>query len=136
MPISRHNTYHSSSRRDAARIFRCGALILYLLAVIGCGPSETVDILFFHDEICPSCDNYKRAEMITSRIYSLKGTGIRYNVGAHNMIDPKTPPKLIEELEARGLSDVSNSIPIILIDDAYYAGYEDIEEAVNKLAKQ
>ena len=94
---------------------------------------EIVDVQFFHDEICPSCETYQTAMDIGGALTSLSQKRKDLSVEIHNMIDPQTPAVLKEQLELRGLPDVSRSIPILLIDSTYVSGYENILEAVEEL---
>jgi hypothetical protein len=114
------------------------AMVLIVSLISGCGPNESdiVDVQFFHDEICPACETYKTAINIGNALLSLAKKHKDIRVELHNMVDPATHSKLREQLEERGLPDVTNSIPIILIDNTYYTGYENILVAVDELKKR
>lgn len=111
------------------------ALCILFGAATGCSNDtdrEVTTVLFFYEEICPSCDTYQAAERIAGDLAGLNATD-RFKADSYNIADPRNRRKLLEALEQRQLPDISRSLPILLVNDRYMVGYDEIREAVDGL---
>ncbi len=109
--------------------------LLLLFVATGCDSGDVVDIDFFYSEVCPSCDTYRKAESIRDTLAFIAQKNRSIAAESHNLIDPAANTALRKEIEERGFPDISNSVPILMIDDKYYIGYDDIEAAIAALPK-
>jgi hypothetical protein len=104
-----------------------------MLAAAGCSSPDPVEVVFFYDEICPSCEDYIRAEEIAGRVVSLGRTNRAVSAEAHNTAIPSGQSRLAEYIEKHRLPDVSASAPLLFVDEEYTVGYEEIEAEVSRL---
>jgi hypothetical protein len=105
------------------RVWRAAAL----LVVFSCESPQRVQLAFFFSEICPSCEDYERAEHIAGVVLELAGNR-RITGEIHNIVSQEAQDRLEEVIRERGTPDVSLSLPILFVDDRYVVGYEEIEE--------
>lgn len=90
--------------------------------------TAAVDLHFFYLELCPGCESYENAERISKSVVSLGGKAL-------NIIHDEDAKTLSELLSEKNLADISHSLPLLLVDDAYYVGYEEISEIIQSLEK-
>ena len=83
---------------------------------------------FFYLELCPGCESYETAERISASIVSLGGKAL-------NIIHDEDAKTLKELLTEKNLSDISHSLPLLIVEDKYYVGYEEISDIVQNLEK-
>lgn len=106
--------------------------ISLVLALTGasCSPSSDSkkEILFFYLETCPSCEDYKMAESLSEMVLELKGK-------AYNVANPENGAILKTALHEKDLPDISRSLPLLLIDKAFFNGYEEIQTELIKLSQ-
>ena len=114
-------------------IFVAILVSVFVLFCFGCTRGEVTDARFYYLEICPGCESYKTAERIATRLHGAARRNRLFEAQATNMLDASALPELVSELERRGLPDISRSVPILLIDDRYHIGYEDIEKAIAEI---
>ena len=107
---------------------------LLILAYSGCSNNtpKARDLVFFYMETCPSCENYQRAEKLGSRIFNLNKKS-QWNGAAYNVANPENGAKLKKILTEKKLPDISRSLPLLILDNEYYNGYEAIEEILENL---
>lgn len=92
-----------------------------------------VEIVFFYDEICPSCEDYARAEDIAGQVVSLGRWTQRVKAEAYNAAAEIGSTRLNAYIVQHGLPDVSGSVPLLFVGREYTVGYEEIEAAVAQL---
>lgn len=101
-------------------------LSVFLLGCCSRNPVEERDLLFFYLETCPSCEDYKMAESLSEIVKNLKGS-------TYNVANPENGAVLKTVLQEKELPDVSRSLPLLLIDDNFFNGYEEIQSELKKL---
>lgn len=105
-------------------------LIITIFISISCSKKETQDLLFFYFESCPSCDEYKLAEVFNDNLYLLNKKS-EWNARYYNLISPEGGEELKKVLSEKGLPDISRSLPLLIIGDEYVNGYDNIGEKLD-----
>ena len=59
-----------------------------------------------------------------------------WETGSYNLAVPENMPKLKSTLEELALPDISRSLPLLILDESYINGYEEIEKALQELSVQ
>ena len=112
--------------RRHASLAGCLALVLGA-APAGCTRSgEPERVAFFYQEVCPSCEDYQRAERIAGRVFTLGRRSRAITAEAHNLLDQPSLDRLEEVLRQAGLPDISRSVPLLVVNDRYIVGYEEM----------
>ncbi len=108
----------------------------YLLTLVysGCSNNtpEARDLVFFYMETCPSCEDYQLAEKLGSRIVNLNKED-QWNGAVYNMANPGNRTELKRILTEKELPDISRSLPLLILGNDYYNGYEAIAEILEDL---
>lgn len=89
-------------------------------------PVVEADVHFFYLELCPGCESYETAESISKAVISLGGKAL-------NIIHDEDAETLRGLLTEKNIADISHSLPLLVVEDAYYVGYEDISDIVQSL---
>lgn len=84
------------------------------------------DVHFFYLELCPGCESYEMAEKISESVVQMGGQAV-------NIIHDEDAQLLKSILTEKNMADVSHSLPLLIIEDKYYVGYEDIAQLVSTL---
>jgi len=116
-----------------ARRFVTLVLAVLAVALASCRARETIDVQFYYMETCPGCETYQAAERIAGMVASLGARRGFITSGSYNVINQDFGNRLVTLLRERELPDVSYSLPILVIDDSYVVGYEEIEEEMLRL---
>ena len=103
--------------------------LLAIFLLTSCVPKKEVvaeaDIQFFYLELCPSCNEYVLAENLAEKVLSLGGKAL-------NIIhddDAKTMKSILTE---KHLADISHVLPLLVIENEYFVGYEEIADTLDK----
>ena len=110
--------------------------IAVVVALAACGGRDPVEIAFFYDEICPSCDDYVIAEDIAGRVVSLGRLNRRVRAEAHNAATATGQARLAEYVDQHAVPDISASMPLLFVGEEYTVGYEEIEDRVAELSEK
>ena len=92
-------------------------------------------MLFFYLELCPSCESYRKAEMLASRVLSLGREQRRIEAIAYSMFHPKSEEVMATMLTERGWEEAIGLVPLLITPDAYYGNYDDIELILDTFKK-
>lgn len=107
--------------------------VALLLMISSCSDKEAVtvkrDISFFYMELCPGCESYAAAERISGEVLKFGGTAL-------NIIHDEDAQAMKELLESKEMGNLSHVLPLLIIEDRYVVGYEEIEEEVGKFSKE
>jgi hypothetical protein len=116
------------------RVF-CPTCVMAALAlfVIACQKPQPVVAVFFHQELCPGCGDYQRAEVVTNRLLALARPDRRLTVEAWQVISGPAIARLKEIETAYGLSDLGISLPCLVVDGRVVVGYPLIDEEISRL---
>jgi hypothetical protein len=99
--------------------------------------SGSADIYFYYSETCPSCEDYQLAKQLESRLRQGAEKGYlpwrRVSFTSNNLLTQQQLVELQELLSEKGLPDVSQSVPIIIVKDELVVGYEEIELLIDGL---
>ena len=114
------------------------AFALFVAAVAGMtagGRNEEppIDVAFFYQEICPSCEGYQKAEEIVSTLLAAGKAFKHVTAASYNTFTPAHAEKYTEILAERDLMNISHIDTVLIVDSRYIVGYEEIEIAVNEL---
>jgi hypothetical protein len=105
-------------------------LSIGLFSLSSCGENKeaggTADLHFFYLELCPGCEDYETAERISASVIGLGGKAL-------NIIHDEDAMTMKELLTGKNLADISHSLPILIVEDQYYVGYEEISDIVQSL---
>lgn len=108
-------------------------IIFPLLLLFSCADEKTAkverDINFYYMELCPGCESYEAAERIA-------GTVIRMGGKASNIIHDEDARAMKELLESKGLENLSHVLPLLVTEEGYFVGYEEIEAEANRIATE
>ncbi len=117
-------------------IFRIITLTVLTVTLAGCmNQEDQASLLFFYLESCPSCDDYKKAEELSELLEKMDKSR-QWKTGSYNLAIPENMPKLKATLEEMALPDISRSLPLLILDDTYINGYEEIEKTLLDLSVQ
>ena len=86
----------------------------------------TADLYFFYLELCPGCESYETAERISTSVIALGGKAL-------NIIHDEDAKALRDILNEKNLADISHSLPLLLVENLYSVGYEEISDIVQTL---
>lgn len=84
------------------------------------------DIHFFYLELCPSCDEYVMAEELAESVIQLGGK-------SRNIIHDDDAVIMRDLLTEKKLADISHSLPLLIMENEYFVGYEEISAVVDSL---
>lgn len=110
-------------------------IITLSLILTSCKDQKPRDLLFFYFESCPSCDEYIMAEKLNEEILRLNKKR-DWNARFYNLITPESGAELKKILNEKGLPDISRSLPLLIIDNEYINGYDEIEEKLDMLLSE
>jgi len=109
------------------------ALSLLIILLIFCfvtscsgGKRAEADIYFFYLELCPGCEDYENAERLSASVLKLGGKAV-------NIIHDEDAKMMKDILTAKNFEDISHSLPLLIVEDTYYVGYEEISDIVKSL---
>ncbi len=91
------------------------------------------DIYFFYLEACPGCESYEMAESLSKTINKLARENKTISGETNNILIDKDSKRMMEVLEMKNLTEISHAIPLLIINDTYFVGYEDISVEIAKL---
>jgi len=107
------------------------AVIILTMVSFSCAeekkPAEA-DIHFFYLELCPGCDDYVLAERISAEVLSIGGTAL-------NIIHDEDANRMREILTEKKLQEISHVLPLLVIEDSYIVGYEEIVKKLEELTE-
>ena len=122
--------------RDGKKVLRVVSLMLIpliaMMTVSGCDKKESIEILFFYFETCPSCNEYITAERLTEIIATLDARNRNISAVSRNCLNQEYMDELSEELEKRKIDD-SLDFPILLVNDTYVTGYDAISKRIGRM---
>lgn len=84
------------------------------------------DLHFFYLELCPGCESYEMAEKISESVVQLGGQAV-------NIIHDEDAQLLKSILTEKNMADISHSLPLLVLEDTYYVGYEEIAQHISIL---
>jgi len=108
--------------------------LLLLLPFSAC--QETVieqEIYFFYMEHCPGCESYIMAEELSATVSLLAEKNKTVTGETLNLIRDDDALRMKTILEEKNLAEISYVIPLLVVNDSYVAGYEEISEKVTEL---
>ena len=126
-------------RTSAYRAFRARASILillllpFLLAMSAKEDLPEVDAAFFYKEICPSCENYQKAEELAGLLVRAKKRYSHVTAKSYNTALSANAEKFKVILAERGIPDISYLGTVLVVNGEYIVGYEEIEIVVKHL---
>ncbi len=111
--------------------------IFFISFLISCsGKREEVaqtDVYFFYMELCPSCEEYIMAEKLSEEITTLIKKNKAFNGEILNIIHDDDAKKMKAILTEKNLAQISHVIPLLVVKDSYFVGYEEISAKVEEL---
>jgi disulfide oxidoreductase YuzD len=115
------------------------SLLLSMSLFLSCTPEKSLpetEVYFFYMEHCPSCDEYIMAEELSSTINTLVKKNKSFSGEAINIILDKHAQKMKEILTGKDLANISHVLPLLVVNDEYFVGYEEISEKISSLKNQ
>lgn len=100
------------------------------LAAWGGEELPPIEVAFFYLETCSSCQGREFAEELTVLLAASNKKHRHVSAKSYNLASSENTDKFVEALYKRGLPDLSNLPPILLVNDSFVAGYNDITEVV------
>lgn len=111
-----------------------GVFVLVLILVSGCQkPAAKHEVYFFYMEICPGCESYKTAKNLSSAVVRIVKKNKSITGEALNIIDAGDSDCMMEILKKKNLTRISYAVPLLIVDDTYFVGYEEISEKLTEL---
>ncbi len=93
----------------------------------------TLLVAFFHEETCPSCEGYLRAQDLASRVVRLGLKDSRVSPEAYSLLERTGQLRFIE-LRARGGAGCAEAwAPLLVVGDTCVTGYDAIDAALREL---
>ncbi|MBT3272038.1 MAG: hypothetical protein HN368_02700 [Spirochaetales bacterium] len=86
-------------------------------------------------EICPSCEDYQKAEDIAETLASAAKRYTNISAKSYNMALSENAEKYAAVLIERELPDISYLSTVLIVNNEYVIGYEEIEIAANHMRK-
>jgi hypothetical protein len=93
----------------------------------------TLVVAFFHEETCPSCESYLRAQEIASRVVRLGQRDERVSPEAYSLLEQSGQVRFIELRKRGGDACVQAWAPLLVVGDRCVTGYEAIDAALRQL---
>ncbi|MBF9017610.1 MULTISPECIES: hypothetical protein [unclassified Oceanispirochaeta] len=128
--------------RSLVNLFKRGRLLkqVFLVTFIvltfssGCQNNpEPKKIFFFYIELCPNCESYKTAADISSKITVLSAKNTQIVGHSYNLINEDDAGYMMKIIREKNLDSIFSSLPILIVDDTVFTGYESILEKIIEL---
>jgi hypothetical protein len=107
--------------------------ICLAVVLLGCTPREPAQAALFYSEICPSCEDYRRAEDLAARLLWVQRSGGDLETRSANVITPEAQEVMDRYIRDNGFPRTLQSLPILFIADRYLVGYAEIEAEISRL---
>ena len=96
----------------------------------------TLLVAFFHEEVCPSCESYLRAQDLASRVVRLGLSDARFSPEAYSLLESDGQVRFIE-LRKRGDAGCAVAwAPLLVVGDRCVTGYDAIDAALRELESE
>jgi len=92
-----------------------------------------MEIYFFYMEICHGCDSFITAEQFSAIVDNLSKNITTITGESFNIINENNSKQKKEILEQKNLSQLSYVLPLLIINESYFVGYEEIGEKLFEL---
>lgn len=110
--------------------------IVFLISLLSCTEKVTTpqrDLYFFYMELCPSCDEYVMAEGLSETVNNMVKKNKSFSGEAFNIILDEHAKKMKEILTEKNLEQISHVLPLLVVDEEYFVGYEEISDKITEL---
>jgi hypothetical protein len=96
-------------------------------------PAKPLVVAFFHEELCPSCEGYRRALDLAARVMLLQTGGRGVAAEAHSLLESGARTRLLQLHERCSAPCDDVWAPLLIVGDRCVAGYDEIEDALQEL---
>ena len=94
---------------------------------------DKMEIYFFYMEICHSCDSSILAEEFSEIVDRLSRNNNEISGESLNIINEDNARRKKEVLELKNISQLSYVLPLLIIGESFFVGYEEIGEKLFEL---
>jgi len=110
-----------------------GIVAAAAVLVVACQKPEPIVAVLFHQELCPGCGDYQRAEVVTNRLLELGRADHSVAAEAWQVVSGPSIARLKEIQSKYGLSDLGMFLPCLVVDGRVVEGYPAIEQEMSRL---